>query len=104
MYKSLDMTSIQSDAQTTSSRLGLPKKENNISVKEIIEKYYTQNPDLLKHALIAKIEEDRKQAANDRLKTEQARIQLRQLDLKLIQEQSNQQRKSPMMVHPVQWK
>jgi hypothetical protein len=33
--------------------------KNDITVKEIINKYYSNNQDLLKHALMAKVEEDK---------------------------------------------
>ncbi|GAA5799886.1 hypothetical protein HPULCUR_005307 [Helicostylum pulchrum] len=61
---------------------------NEISVREIIEKYYPNDKELLKHALMAKAEEDKKQTAQDTLKTEQARIHLRHLDLELMREQT----------------
>ncbi|CAO3656507.1 unnamed protein product [Mucor hiemalis] len=66
----------------------VPPHDNDISVREIIEKYYPNDQELLKHVLMAKAEEDRKQTAQDVLKTERARIHLRQLDLEIIKEQS----------------
>ncbi|KAI7905887.1 uncharacterized protein BX663DRAFT_498015 [Cokeromyces recurvatus] len=66
----------------------IPTTTNDISIKEIIEKYYSTNNELLKHILSAKIEEDRKQAAEDILKIEQARIHSRYLDIELMKERS----------------
>ncbi|KAI7890218.1 uncharacterized protein EV154DRAFT_465902 [Mucor mucedo] len=65
-----------------------PVSPTDISVKEIIEKYYPHDKELLKHALMAKVEEDKKQTAQDVLKTEMTRIHLRQLDLEVMREQS----------------
>ncbi|KAF7723702.1 hypothetical protein EC973_001743 [Apophysomyces ossiformis] len=64
-----------------------PPNKQDISVKEILETY-KDNPDLLKHVLLAKAEEDKKQAAGDTLKAEQARIYLKQMDLELMREQA----------------
>ncbi|KAI8880507.1 hypothetical protein K501DRAFT_335324 [Backusella circina FSU 941] len=68
-----------------------PSSPNNssteISVKQILDKY-SHDPEILKHALMAKSEEDKKQTAHDTLKTEQARIQLKYLDLELAKEQA----------------
>ncbi|CEP14819.1 hypothetical protein [Parasitella parasitica] len=77
---------------------------NDISLKEIIEKYYSSNNDLLKHVLIAKSEEDKKLAAHDVLKTEQARLFLRRMDIELLKEQSNLAPKQPPLypVYPQQ--
>jgi hypothetical protein len=36
-----------------------PSSPTDISVKEIIEKYYPNDKELLKHALMAKVEEDK---------------------------------------------
>lgn len=36
-----------------------PISSTDISVKEIIEKYYPNDKELLKHALMAKVEEDK---------------------------------------------
>ncbi|ORE08842.1 hypothetical protein BCV72DRAFT_179868, partial [Rhizopus microsporus var. microsporus] len=65
-----------------------PPSDQDISIKEILERY--TNADLLKHVLMAKSEEDKRQTAQYVLKTEQAKIHLRQLDLQLvrIQQQS----------------
>ncbi|KAG0166552.1 hypothetical protein DFQ28_007135 [Apophysomyces sp. BC1034] len=64
-----------------------PPNKQEISVKEILETY-KDDPDLLKHVLLAKAEEDKKQAAGDTLKAEQARIYLKQMDLELMREQA----------------
>ncbi|OBZ83102.1 hypothetical protein A0J61_08853 [Choanephora cucurbitarum] len=77
-----------SDASSRTSLFDCPTPTSDISVREIIDKYYTTHPDLLKHALMAKIEEDKKLTANDILRTEQARIELRRLDIELLREQS----------------
>ncbi|KAI8380551.1 hypothetical protein EDC96DRAFT_604043 [Choanephora cucurbitarum] len=77
-----------SDASSRTSLFDCPTPTSDISVREIIDKYYTTHPDLMKHALMAKIEEDKKLAANDILRTEQARIELRRLDIELLREQS----------------
>ncbi|KAI9025944.1 hypothetical protein CLU79DRAFT_70761 [Phycomyces nitens] len=60
---------------------------NEVTIKEILDRY-KDNPELLKHVLIAKAEEDKRQAAEDTLKTEQARIHLRQMDIDFIREQT----------------
>ncbi|KAG2190781.1 hypothetical protein INT46_001821 [Mucor plumbeus] len=72
----------------------------DISVKEIIEKYQSNNNDLLKHALMAKSEEDKKLTAQVVLKTEQARLYLRQMDIELIKKQSILVAKQPSL-YPV---
>ncbi|ORZ04386.1 hypothetical protein BCR42DRAFT_429303 [Absidia repens] len=59
----------------------------DIPLKDILEKY-KDDADILQHILMAKAEEDKKQAARDMLKTEQARIHLKQLDLEYLREQS----------------
>ncbi|KAI9321807.1 hypothetical protein BX666DRAFT_1029136 [Dichotomocladium elegans] len=59
--------------------------ETDITVKQILEQY-GDDPELLKHVLMAKAEEDKKQTAIDTLKVERARIQLRELDLELLRE------------------
>ncbi|KAI8333731.1 hypothetical protein BC941DRAFT_434317 [Chlamydoabsidia padenii] len=56
-------------------------------LKEILEKYQ-DDADILRHILLAKAEEDKRLAARDMLKTEQARIYLKQLDLEYIREQN----------------
>ncbi|KAI7894886.1 uncharacterized protein EV154DRAFT_458778 [Mucor mucedo] len=53
---------------------------NELTVKEILERY-SDDPELMKYILTAKSEEDKKKAAKDTLKAEEARIQLRQMDL-----------------------
>jgi hypothetical protein len=58
------MTSSQSphpnsNSPSRSSAFQWPEPNNDISVKEIIAKYYPNNQDLLKHALMAKAEEDK---------------------------------------------
>ncbi|KAI8997197.1 hypothetical protein BDB01DRAFT_770223 [Pilobolus umbonatus] len=60
---------------------------NDISLREILDKF-SHDQELLKHALMAKVEEDKKQTAKDTLKTEHARIHLKQLDMELMREQS----------------
>ncbi|EIE85883.1 hypothetical protein G6F46_013505 [Rhizopus delemar] len=60
--------------------------EQEISIKELLEKY-TDDHELLKYVLMAKSEEDKRQTAKAILKTEQARIHLRRLDLQLAKEQ-----------------
>ncbi|KAL1925989.1 hypothetical protein VTP01DRAFT_7185 [Rhizomucor pusillus] len=61
--------------------------EPDITVKQILERY-RDDPDLLRHILMAKAEEDKRRTAEDTLKVEQARIQLRELDLQVIREHS----------------
>ncbi|CAO3696923.1 unnamed protein product [Rhizopus stolonifer] len=56
-----------------------------LSIHEILLKY-ANNPPLLHHVLKAKSEEDRKETAQLVLKTEQAKLHLRQLDLQWIRE------------------
>ncbi|KAK4509164.1 high-affinity iron permease [Mucor velutinosus] len=73
---------------------------SDISVKEIIDKYHPNNNELLKHALIAKSEEDKRLTAQDVLKTEQARLYLRQMDIELIKEQSKLAARQ-LPLHPV---
>lgn len=60
---------------------------NDITVKEILERY-NEDPELLKYILTAKTEEDKKKAAKDTLRAEEARIKLRHMDLELCREQS----------------
>ncbi|KAI8888562.1 hypothetical protein K501DRAFT_240053 [Backusella circina FSU 941] len=64
-----------------------PSELPDITVKEILDKYQ-DDPELLKYILSAKSEEDRKRAAKDTLKAEEARIQLKQMDLDLAREQT----------------
>ncbi|KAI9475671.1 MAG: hypothetical protein EXX96DRAFT_526308 [Benjaminiella poitrasii] len=81
----------KSPSRSTSSIFQWPIPPNNnsdISIRDIIEKYYSTDRELLKHALTAKMEEDKKQTAKDILKAEQARLQLRYLDIELMKEQS----------------
>ncbi|ORZ22230.1 hypothetical protein BCR42DRAFT_405758 [Absidia repens] len=59
----------------------------DLPLKDILETYKNDS-DILRYILLAKAEEDKRQAARDMLKTEQARIQLRQLDLEYLREQS----------------
>ncbi|KAF1798085.1 hypothetical protein FB192DRAFT_1289339 [Mucor lusitanicus] len=73
---------------------------SDISVKDIIDKYHLNDKELLKHALIAKSEEDKKLTAQDVLKTEQARLHLRQMDIELIREQSKLAARQPPL-YPV---
>ncbi|CAO3692318.1 unnamed protein product [Rhizopus stolonifer] len=56
-----------------------------ISIKELLEKY-TNDHALLKHVLMAKSEEDKRQTAKAVLKTEHARIHLRRLDMQIAKE------------------
>ncbi|KAI8338826.1 hypothetical protein BD560DRAFT_412798 [Blakeslea trispora] len=86
-----------SDSSSRTSVFDWPTPTSDISVREIIDKYYTTHPDLLKHALMAKIEEDKKLTANDILRTEQARIELRRLDIELLKEQSKS--RDRVMIH-----
>ncbi|KAG2213193.1 hypothetical protein INT47_011342, partial [Mucor saturninus] len=60
---------------------------NELTVKEILERY-SDDPELMKYILTAKSEEDKKKAAKDTLKAEEARIQLRQMDLDFAREQT----------------
>ncbi|KAG0756540.1 hypothetical protein G6F16_011255 [Rhizopus arrhizus] len=76
--------------------------QQEISIKEILNKYES-NPELLKHVLMAKSEEDKKQTAQIVLRTEEVRIHLRQLDLQLAREQTHQRSSySPPYLIPVQ--
>ncbi|KAI7905549.1 uncharacterized protein BX663DRAFT_558959 [Cokeromyces recurvatus] len=59
---------------------------NEITVKEILDRY-SSDPELLKYILTAKSEEDKKKAARDTLKAEEARIIIRQMDLDFAREQ-----------------
>ncbi|KAI8393326.1 uncharacterized protein BYT42DRAFT_488444 [Radiomyces spectabilis] len=63
----------------------------DLSIREILHKY-EDNPELLAFILKAKSEEDKKQAARDNLKAEEARIQLRQMDLDYLKEQGRYER------------
>ncbi|KAI9256816.1 hypothetical protein EDC94DRAFT_522837 [Helicostylum pulchrum] len=63
------------------------KNMNELSIKEILERY-NEDPELMKYILTAKSEEDKKKAAKDTLKVEEARIQLRQMDLDFAREQT----------------
>ncbi|KAI8388210.1 uncharacterized protein BYT42DRAFT_226432 [Radiomyces spectabilis] len=56
---------------------------SSMTVKEILDRY-SEDPDILKHILMAKVEEDKKQTAKDVLKTEHARIHLKQLDMEIL--------------------
>ncbi|CEI85786.1 hypothetical protein RMCBS344292_00237 [Rhizopus microsporus] len=67
--------------------LSQPNSSPEISVREILDRY-SDDPELLKYILTAKSEEDKKKAARDTLKAEEARIQLRQMDLEIAREQS----------------
>ncbi|KAI9289592.1 hypothetical protein BC943DRAFT_376840 [Umbelopsis sp. AD052] len=68
----------------------------DISIKEILDKY-RDDKELMKHVLAAKAEEDKKRAAEETLRVEQARIQLKYLDLELAREQSRQHRTEPTL-------
>ncbi|CAO3675476.1 unnamed protein product [Umbelopsis vinacea] len=68
----------------------------DISIKEILETY-RDDKELMKHVLAAKAEEDKKRAAEETLRVEQARIQLKYLDLELAREQTRQ-RSEPTLV------
>ncbi|KAI7859693.1 hypothetical protein BDC45DRAFT_427348, partial [Circinella umbellata] len=57
----------------------------DLSLRQILERY-KDDFEILKHVLTAKVEEDKKITAQDTLKIEQARIQLRELDLELMRE------------------
>ncbi|KAI9497575.1 hypothetical protein BDB00DRAFT_868172 [Zychaea mexicana] len=57
----------------------------DISLRHLLDRYRDEH-DLLQHVLKAKLEEDKKIAAQDTLKIEQARIHLRELDLELMRE------------------
>ncbi|KAI9254885.1 hypothetical protein BY458DRAFT_558696 [Sporodiniella umbellata] len=59
-----------------------------ITIKELLEKY-THDQALLRHVLMAKSEEDKRQTAKAILKTEQARIHLRRLELEIIKERQS---------------
>lgn len=73
-----------------------PHHYGDISIKEILETY-KDDKDLMKHVLAAKAEEDKKKAAEETLRVEQARIQLKHLDLELAREQTRQ-RAEPSLV------
>ncbi|KAG1474866.1 hypothetical protein G6F56_000090 [Rhizopus delemar] len=60
---------------------------SEISIREILD-HYGNDPELLKCILTAKSEEDKKKSARDTLKAEEARIQLRHMDLEMAREQS----------------
>ncbi|KAI8983445.1 hypothetical protein BDB01DRAFT_790793 [Pilobolus umbonatus] len=62
-------------------------QSKDITIKEILDRYQ-DDPELLKYILTAKAEEDKKKAAKDTLKVEEARIQLRQMDIELAREHS----------------
>ncbi|SAM09391.1 hypothetical protein [Absidia glauca] len=66
--------------------LDTPAANTDTPLKEILDKYQ-DDEDTLRHILKAKVEEDKKLAARDMLKTEQARIHLKQLDLEYLREQ-----------------
>ncbi|KAI8145938.1 hypothetical protein BJV82DRAFT_602820 [Fennellomyces sp. T-0311] len=74
-------------AWQASPTLAKPPADADVSVRHILERY-RDDPELLKHILMAKMEEDKKIAAQDTLKTEQARVQLRELDMDLMREHS----------------
>ncbi|KAG0739801.1 hypothetical protein G6F57_006477 [Rhizopus arrhizus] len=81
-----------------------PGGSSEISIKEILDRY-SDDPELLKCILAAKSEEDKKKAARDTLKAYEARIQLRQMDLELVREQSKPRTAAPPYVYglaPVQ--
>ncbi|CAO3699721.1 unnamed protein product [Rhizopus stolonifer] len=67
-------------------QLSFPPSMQDISVKEILE-HHSNDTELLKCILTAKSEEDKKTAARDMLRAEEARIQLRHMDLELAREQ-----------------
>ncbi|ORZ01552.1 hypothetical protein BCR43DRAFT_561763 [Syncephalastrum racemosum] len=90
--------------------------ETEITLKQILDKY-RDDPELLRHILMAKAEEDKKQTAEDTLKVEHARIRLRELELELMREhakatahyydkqpaeQQQQQQATPYYLAPVQ--
>ncbi|EPB86196.1 hypothetical protein HMPREF1544_07008 [Mucor circinelloides 1006PhL] len=76
-----------------------PQAMNDITVKEILERY-NEDPELLKYILTAKTEEDKKKAAKDTLRAEEARIQLRHMDLELAREQSKASARFERPVYP----
>ncbi|KAI8087027.1 uncharacterized protein B0P05DRAFT_602816 [Gilbertella persicaria] len=69
---------------------------NDITVKEILDRY-SDDPEILKYILTAKSEEDKKKAARDTLKAEEARIRLRQMDLEIAKETKQE---TPVQVIP----
>ncbi|GAN07897.1 hypothetical protein MAM1_0181c07401 [Mucor ambiguus] len=71
----------------------------DITVKEILERY-NEDPELLKYILTAKTEEDKKKAAKDTLRAEEARIQLRHMDLELCREQAKASARFERPVYP----
>ncbi|KAL9554562.1 hypothetical protein MBANPS3_002755 [Mucor bainieri] len=71
----------------------------DITVKEILERY-NEDPELLKYILTAKTEEDKRKAAKDTLRAEEARIQLRHMDLELCREQAKASAKFERPVYP----
>lgn len=73
---------------------------NELTVREILDRY-NEDPELLKYILTAKSEEDKKKAAKDTLRAEEARIQLRQMDLDLAREQTKASARYERMSHPV---
>ncbi|KAI8092683.1 uncharacterized protein BX664DRAFT_327899 [Halteromyces radiatus] len=81
----------QDDFDTTATN-------TDLSLKEILDKY-KDDADILRHILLAKAEEDKRQAARDMLKTEQARIHLKQLDLEYLREQSRLSRHDDKSYH-----
>ncbi|KAI9245158.1 hypothetical protein BY458DRAFT_591279 [Sporodiniella umbellata] len=74
---------------TSAFQWPIPQQSNSseISIREILD-HYGNDPELLKCILTAKSEEDKKKSARDTLKAEEARIQLRQMDLEMAREQS----------------
>ncbi|KAG1453198.1 hypothetical protein G6F46_003957 [Rhizopus delemar] len=75
------------------------QSSTEISLKEILDRH-GDNPELLKCILRAKTEEDKKKAARDTLKAEEARIQLRHMDLELAREQSKSRTAAPQPPQP----
>ncbi|KAI9480555.1 MAG: hypothetical protein EXX96DRAFT_617541 [Benjaminiella poitrasii] len=71
---------------STNSFVSTSPNMNEITVREILDRY-SSDSELLKYILTAKSEEDKKKAARDTLKAEEARIQIRQMDLDLAREQ-----------------
>ncbi|KAI8884249.1 hypothetical protein K501DRAFT_248246 [Backusella circina FSU 941] len=65
----------------------LPSSLKDITVKEILVKY-DNDPELLKYILSAKAEEDKRSSAKDVLKTQEVRIQLKQIDIDIAREQA----------------
>ncbi|CEP14065.1 hypothetical protein [Parasitella parasitica] len=72
---------------------------SDITVKEILDRY-NEDPELLKYILTAKSEEDKKKAAKDTLKAEEARIQLRHMDLEFAREQSKASARFERPIYP----